>query len=162
MSEDKQTAIDENSITKHLPDVPAYEVEEVVNELKKNPKLKALSNEQLKEIAQISIIEMRQEMSGPLPHPMILEGYEKTLNGAANRVIIMAEDNARNRHEINHKIVDADIKRSNKGQVLGFILSILFIGAAIVCSYFNQPFPASILGIGGFSSIISIFVLGRK
>jgi len=144
-------------------DVPEYEVEEVVNELKKNPKLKELSDEQLKEIAEFTIVEVRQEsMSGPLPHPMILEGYEKILKGTADRVIIMAEDNAKNRHEINHKIVDADIKRSSKGQIFGFVLSILFIGAAIICAYLKQPFPASILGVGGFSSIISIFVLGKK
>jgi uncharacterized membrane protein len=167
MSADKETPDkdEKNPVVKHQPnsDVPEYEVEEVVNELKKNPKLKDLSEEQLKEIAEISIIEVKEEsLSGPLPPPLILEGYERTLMGAANRIIVMAEDNAKNRHEINHKIVDADIKRSKLGQILGFILSILFIGAAIVCSYLNQPFPASILGVGGFSSIISIFVLGKK
>lgn len=118
----------------------------------------------MKEIAQISIVEVRQEnmFEGPLPHPAILEGYEKTLPGAADRVLKMAEENASNRHDINHKIVDADNMRSGRGQILGFILSIFFVGAAIWCAYLDQPFPASILGVGGFSSIISIFVLGKK
>jgi len=74
----------------------------------------------------------------------------------------MAEENANSRRALNNKIVEADIKRANRGQILGFILSLVFIGAAILCAYLDQPFPASILGIGGFSSIISIFVLGKK
>lgn len=168
MASEKQTPVnkEESSVIKAAieSEVPEHEIEEVVDELRKNPILKDLSEEQLKAIAERSIIEVRQEsmFSGPLPHPAILEGYEKTLPGAADRILKMAEMNASNRHLINHKIVDADNKRSGRGQVLGFILSIVFIGAAIWCAFLNQPFPASILGVGGFSSIISIFVLGKK
>jgi|GEM_PF-3396485 len=125
----------ENSVlnSRLEPVVPEYEIEEVIDECKKNPKLKDLSEEQLKEIAQISIIVVRQEsmFAGPLPHPAILKRYEKTLPGAADRVLKMNEANATNRHILNDKIVNADNKRSGRGQILGFILSILFIGAAI-------------------------------
>ncbi len=69
--------------------------------------------------------------AGPLPHPAILKEYEKTLPGAADRVLKMNEANATNRHILNDKIVNDDNKRSGRGQILGFILSILFIGAAI-------------------------------
>lgn len=139
-------------------------INKLVSHLKENPKLKDFDEEQLKAIAKEFIIteQYYSSFSGPLPPPKTLEGYEQILPGAADRIIKMAEQNANNRLNLDNKIVEADIKRSNKGQYLGFILSVLFIGAAILCAYLDQPFPASVLGIGGFSSIISIFVLGRK
>ncbi|MEX0813026.1 MAG: DUF2335 domain-containing protein [Chitinophagales bacterium] len=143
------------------------EISEVVQDLKKNPKFKDFTDEQLRAVAETAVVEVRQEFlessfSGPLPPPGVYAQYEQILPGAADRILVMAEENAQDRKKINTKIVDADIKRSLTGQILGFILSILFIGAAIVCAYFDQPFPASVLGVGGFSSIISIFVLGKK
>ena len=142
-------------------------LEEIVEDLKKNPEFKNFSDEQLKTVAEAVSVEIRQEIfsssfSGPLPPPAAYGHYEQILPGAADRILAMAEDNADDRSEINTKIVNSDIKRSGLGQILGFILSILFIGASIACAYLNQPFPASVLGIGGFSSIISIFVLGKK
>lgn len=74
----------------------------------------------------------------------------------------MAENNAENRIDINNRVVDSDIDRSKLGQKLGFALSVLFILAACFSVYMNSPWAASILGVGGFSSIISIFVLGKK
>ncbi len=157
--------------TKHEdPALPIEEIdveEDVVNHLRKNPKFKNFTDEQLKAVAETCIIEKTEEyfqssFSGPLPPPAALNGYEATLPGSADRILTMAEQNAKSRIDLNNRIVEADISRSNKGQILGFILSVIFIGAAILCSYLKQPFPASILGVGGFSSIISIFVLGKQ
>jgi len=139
-------------------------IEKIISHLKENPKLKNFDEEQLYAIAREFIVSEQyySSFSGPLPPPATLEGYENILPGAADRIIKMAEQNANTRLSLDNKIVESDIKRSKKGQYLGFILSVLFIGAAILCAYLNQPFPASVLGVGGFSSIISIFVLGKK
>lgn len=142
------------------------EIEEFVEDLKKNPILKDFSDEQLKAVATSALVEVREEFfssfSGPLPPPTVLKQYEEIIHGAANRIFVMAEENAKDRRRINQQIIDADIGRSSKGQTLGFILSVLFIIAAVACSYLDQPIPASFLGVGGFSSIVSIFVLGKK
>lgn len=166
---DKKSKRELSQVNQKVSDLPTKEesIEELVAELKENPRFKDFNKEQLKTVAEICIVEKSEEywhssFSGPLPPPDTLEGYESTLPGSANRIIMMAEENAKNRIELNKNIVKADIFRSNRGQFLGFILSVIFIGAAILCAYLKQPFPASILGVGGFSSIISIFVLGRK
>lgn len=41
--------------------------------------------------------------SGPLPNPDILAGYEKTLPGAADRIIRMAENEQKERHKFMHR-----------------------------------------------------------
>lgn len=148
------------------PGANKAEIEEFVEGLKKNPILKDFSDEQLKAVATSALVEVREEFfssfSGPLPPPTILKQYEEIILGAANRILVMAEENANDRRRINQQIIDADIGSSSKGQTLGFILSVLFIIAAVICSFVDQPIPASFLGVGGFSSIVSIFVLGKK
>lgn len=160
---DENANSDKENKEELLPKVQEIEVEEVVDELKKKPSLKDLSEEQLRDIARVSIVEVRQEIfSGPLPPPSLLAAYENIIPGCADRIIKMSEANANSRLTINDKIVTSDIKRSNRGQVLGFVLSIIGIGAAVFCAYLKQPLPASLLGVGGLSTIISIFVLNRK
>ena len=110
-------------IDQNLPDQKEG-IEEVVAHLKENPKFKDFSDDQLKIVAEVCIYEKTEifsqsEYSGPLPHPITFEGYEKTIPGSANRIIIMAEDNAKNRIDLNKKLVEADIFRSNRGQILG-------------------------------------------
>lgn len=53
-----------------------------------------------------SVISMQQvsEFSGPLPHPGILEGYEKILPGSADRILTMAEEEANHRRQIDNSI----------------------------------------------------------
>lgn len=168
LSQEKNSAPSKKSLKKaQKEDLEEVSIDEIVDHFKANPKLKGFSNEQLKTFAEVCILEKREEyfessFVGPLPPPSYLEGYERTLKGAANRILGMAEYSAKKRIETNIKIVDHDIKRANRGLILGFALSIVFIGAAILCAYFKQPFPAIVLGIGGFSSIVSLFVTGRK
>lgn len=138
-----------------------------IEALRKIPKFKDLSDEELKGILDTLVIEERHEIlsshfSGPLPHPAAFAEYENVCPGAAKRILQMAEDNADHRHKINMMMAEADIKRSARGQILGFFLSLAFIIAALVCVWLKQPWPAGFLGVGGFSSIISLFVIGKR
>ena len=138
------------------------ELKPITQRLKKIPNFKDFNDDQLRSIAEICVYREFEAFSGPLPSPKLLKDYETISPGTANRIIKMAEGYAKNRVELNKKEVEADIKRSNRGQALGFILSVLFIAGAVLCAFFKQPWPASIIGLTGFSSIISIFVLGKR
>jgi hypothetical protein len=50
---------------------------------------------------------------GPLPNPEILDRYEQILTGAADRIMAMAEDEARHRHEMEKMVLEADINGMN-------------------------------------------------
>ena len=46
---------------------------------------------------------IQSEFSGPLPPPNIIKGYEDILPGAADRILSMAENQAKHRQEIEKK-----------------------------------------------------------
>lgn len=138
-------------------------VEGVVSYLKGDPKFTGLTDDQLTIVVQTSMeVTENLSFSSSLPPPAIFESYEKTLPGSADRLLKMAEKNAENRICMEKDLIESDVKRSDRGQMLGFILSALFICSSVLCAYFKQPFTATVLGVGGFSSIISIFVLGKR
>lgn len=44
------------------------------------------------------------EYSGPLPPPAHFEKYDGILPGAAERILAMAENEQKHRHQLNHKV----------------------------------------------------------
>ena len=89
------------------------------------------------------------EMSGPLPPPAMLEGYERIVPGAAERILAMAERESATRHTLDIKAVDANIAAQVTqlrlaehklkaevwdaaiGKILGFAISAGAIGGCI-------------------------------
>lgn len=65
--------------------------------------------------------------SGPIPPPNILESYEHILPGSADRIIIMAEEQARHRQRLEKDIITSNITNERSGMWLAFILTLLFM-----------------------------------
>lgn len=90
--------------------------------------------------------------SGPLPSPQDLAEYERSLPGAAERIIAMAERQQNHRIECEKLELTKDIghrtevvalqkigakamfRSDSLGQVLGFIVALLCVSAAIYCA----------------------------
>ncbi len=62
--------------------------------------------------------------SGPLPPPNILEGYEKIIPGAADRIITMAEKQSNHRQSLENIIIRSNTRNESIGMWLAFILTI--------------------------------------
>jgi uncharacterized membrane protein len=78
-----------------------------------------IKNVVYQEFHSIARVERRLEYSGPLPHPEILDGYEKVLSGSADRILKMAEKQLDHRISNENKLVDAE----NQSRLLGLIIS---------------------------------------
>ncbi len=52
----------------------------------------------------------QQFHSGPLPSPVDLEHYNAILQGAAERILVMAEEQAKERHELNRRDMNNNTK----------------------------------------------------
>ena len=61
-------------------------------------------------------LQVRSEISGPLPSPEILAGYESILPGAAERILRMAEKSQDNRHEISMVALTETAADTRRGQ----------------------------------------------
>ena len=93
------------------------------------------------------LLQQKEEMfSGPVPHPEIIERYEKIYPGAAKQIFEEYDRQVLHRHSIERSVVRTDNIKSVLGHVLGFVVVMSTIGTG-VCSLMNG---FTLFG-GGFS-----------
>lgn len=106
------------------------------------------------EIAQASF-------SGPLPHPDILRGYNHVVSGAAERILVMAEEQARHRQSLERTVIEGGSRRANLGLWLGFILSIVVLALSAALIVNGYELAGTVIGSIDLVSLATVFVVGR-
>lgn len=79
-----------------------------------------------------------QLFKGPLPHPEILEKYEKILKGSADRIIKMAENQSKHRQVIEKKVISSDITNEKTGMVFAFLTTLILVLTGGYLIYSNK------------------------
>ena len=109
---------------------------------------------------------IQSEFSGPLPPPNIIKRYEDILPGAADRILSMAENQAKHRQEIEKKMIDSEARDGLLGVCFAFILGISCIIAGIIIAFLvpqsSGAIAGSIFGVAGIGSIIATFIKGTR
>ncbi|EJU18692.1 DUF2335 domain-containing protein [Fusobacterium necrophorum] len=109
------------------------------------------------------VVSVREEYEGILPHPRIIEGYEKNCPGAADRILSMVVEETKHRqkleereqeniHDCRKHVLKEEIKFNLRGQLYGFII-------LMTCLIFG--FYLVIIGknLGGYGTIVSSIIL---
>ncbi|OGT04590.1 MAG: hypothetical protein A2Z65_04685 [Gallionellales bacterium RIFCSPLOWO2_02_58_13] len=99
--------------------------------------------------------------SGPMPPPSVLEGYERLVKGAAERILIMAESDAKHQQEIEFaalRAMEAEVKR---GQFFGFVIGLTALGASMLALAMGSPAVAGVIGGTTVIGLVSVFIVGR-
>lgn len=110
-----------------------------------------------------SIQSMRQEsFSGPIPHPDLLQGYDRVKPGFAERIVVMAEQQQQHRFDCERQMIKGTIVESKRGQWMAFAIALLFLVAAVVLGIFNHDWLAGVIGGGTLIALVTVFVTGRK
>ena len=104
-------------------------------------------------------IEQVEQYRGPIPHPSIVERYERTLSGSANRILVMAEDrqaanialekqHQQDRVRIDLAAINGLIWNVRLGMILlvGLALAIVLIGMRIMEQGYSGQGFAMIVG----------------
>ena len=100
--------------------------------------------------------------SGPLPHPEVLEYYNKIIPNGADRITAMAERQAMHRQELEKKAIQSEITDSRIGLWLGFIVALAGIGAGTACILNGYQIAGSILGGAPVTGLVGVFVYGSR
>lgn len=111
-----------------------------------------------------ALMVIRSEMySGPIPPPDALAQYEKIQPGAADRILKMAEKQQEHRMALETKAIGGQVDQSKRGQIFGFIVIFLCIGAAIFFAvYFDMTkFAATFLSIT-MVILVGLFITGKS
>lgn len=118
-----------------------------------------LPRPQPKTVTQVSF--QRASFAGPLPPPDILEKYNQISPGAAERIIKMAEDQAKHRQDLERKVIDADIIGGRRGQTCGFIIGLAAVLGGTACALLGHQIAGTFIGGGGVTGLVGIFVIGN-
>lgn len=73
------------------------------------------------------LVQGHVSFAGPLPHPTILENYDRIMPGAAERILGMAERQSTHRQEIEKDVIRSEVFKARVGTVLGFVLILVAI-----------------------------------
>ena len=96
--------------------------------------------------------------SGPIPPPGMLKGYEKVLQGAADRILTLMELQAKHRRECETLGLQGSIQAHKTGQFMGHLYSLVAVAAATIVALNGQPgMSIVILGTGVAGYIRDVF-----
>ena len=98
---------------------------------------------------------------GPIPPPEILKGYDEIMNGGADRILTMTEQQLSHRISLEKDVVKQQQKQSGRGQVMGFILATLCLASSTFLGFTGHDTLAGIIGTTTILGLTATFVLGK-
>lgn len=96
--------------------------------------------------------------SGPIPHPRILEQYEKILPGSADRIIKMSENQSNHRQRLENFLVGNRLRNEMIGMLSGFVLAIVTIVGGIWCILIGKALSGLAAVITPLIGLVSVFI----
>ena len=110
----------------------------------------------------VQVIQTTTEFSGPLPHPAILEHYNRVVPGAAERILVMAEEQAKHRRDLESRVIKSDIVNAKLGLALGFLVGCIAIIGGVFLSLKGQLIAGTIFSGLYLVGIVYVFVYGSQ
>jgi uncharacterized membrane protein len=154
----KETAASENEVMLPVPEILEKLPLDIKNEL-----LKVGGPDEANKIIRgvVGVVVASRQYQGPLPLAEEFSMYERTLPGAAHRIMQHMEEEQRHRHSITERMVTNEIADTTRGQYFGFAIIVMLIFGAFFCIYKDNPWgAASFLSIGALGAA-SKFIDGR-
>lgn len=108
------------------------------------------------------------QYTGPIPPPSALREYDTILPGAAERILTLAEAEAKHRHLMdseaarqNDKVIDKSFDERKRGQWFGLIIGSLALITSIIAIIEGHPTVAGVIGGTAAVGLVSAFLVGR-
>lgn len=89
-----------------------------------------------------------QQWSGPLPPPAALAQFDQLINGGAERIFRMVEQEQTHRIEHDTKALLAEINDTRRRNWLGAFISITSISASVFTTYIGAHWSVSVALVG--------------
>jgi uncharacterized membrane protein len=91
------------------------------------------------EVTRQVITRVSKFFSGPLPPPDVLAEYNEAFQGAAERIVTMAESQLKHRQEMESRVVASNCRNELVGQIIGAVLSGIAILGGIYLAAHDKP-----------------------
>jgi uncharacterized membrane protein len=120
-----------------------------------------LSKTQIEQTARQAIMGTQYTYSGPLPHPEILEHYDRIVPGGAERIFAQFESQSSHRQKIEYRVIRSNSFVQIFGAISALILGLAAIGGGLFLVYAGK----SIEGFGAFftglASLVGVYIYGK-
>ena len=110
----------------------------------------------------VSLTALSMEYAGPLPPPAYLAAYEQIAPGAAQRILAMAEEQAKHRREIESKVIGSDTGRSWAGLFIGGILSLAILASGTWVILAGHDTAGTTIITGTLVALAGVFVYATQ
>jgi len=97
-----------------------------------------------------------------LPAPEDLERYGQVVPDGAERIMRMAENEAKHRQALENSLHQQEFAWLRRGQWMGFVIALAGFAASAWLGSVGSHWPAGLLGTGTLLSLVAVFVLGRR
>ncbi|MFZ4414577.1 MAG: DUF2335 domain-containing protein [Bacteroidales bacterium] len=106
--------------------------------------------------------EKHEMFSGPIPHPELLQQYNLIDATFANRILSMAEDEAKNRHRNESRLTKSITITTYLGMSFAFVS--VFVVSYLVYYSLSLGFEkaAGIIAVGSIASVASVFIFFKR
>lgn len=108
------------------------------------------------------IHQVEERYSGPLPHPQHLEMYERTLPGAADRILTMAEKEQDHRHAWEDRELRSSIFTETVGRFGGIGVAVALVVGAVFCAVTGANAIGVALVTASAVSMVPAIIKGRE
>ena len=116
-----------------------------------------------------AIIQKYAGFSGPLPPPALLAAYENGCEGAANRIILMAEKALDHQHSMEQQIVTAQLAESladrleaKRGQICALAVVLAALLGAVWTASTGHEITAGFIGTTGITGVVVAFLADKR
>ena len=99
---------------------------------------------------------------GPIPSPLEMAKYEEIIPGAAERILAMAERQAKHRQNLESTVVKRSVQDQRLGIIFAFAITITTLAVAALCVSWGHEIVGAIIGTSGVGSIITAFIYGTR
>lgn len=100
--------------------------------------------------------------SGPVPPPAVLQEFERTLPGAANRIFMLAEAQARHRQSLEIRLSGSRIRTASRGQWLAFMVVIVGMGCGTWLAATGRELYGLASVLAPLTAAAALFVYTRR
>jgi len=99
---------------------------------------------------------------GPLPPPEDIAAYDKYIPDGANRIMCMAEEALRSQIKIGELSLEAQIKQSGRGQILGLSIGLFGIAVGAIVTLLGSEVVGGLIAGSTVVSIALAFIKGQR
>lgn len=92
----------------------------------------------------------------------MLQEYNQVIEGAAERILHMAESQSTHRQDMERRVVFGANRRANVGLVMGFVIALVVLIASFLLITNGYEIAGSVFGGTTLPSLAAVFVYGRR